>query len=104
MTGVGVEKGLFGSGCLWGVSTAGGRVSSEDWKLSRCEERRSWTLAEEADQSLNVLCSRRQEELLANKLQSPQAQATQSGVVLDAAGNIYGITVSGVGTAVTLTA
>jgi hypothetical protein len=33
-----------------------------------CREGRIWSLAEEADQSFNVLGSRRQEELLTNKL------------------------------------
>ena len=37
-------------------------------QLSRCRERWLWPLAKEADQSLDVLRSRSQEELLANKL------------------------------------
>ena len=37
---------------------------------------------EEADQSLDVLCSGCQEELLSHELQSPQAQATQSDLIL----------------------
>jgi hypothetical protein len=40
-------------------------------------------LAQEADQSLDVLGSRRQEELLPNKLSSPQAQATKSDLILE---------------------
>ena len=40
-------------------------------------------LAEEADQSLDVLRSRCQEELLANKLQSSQAQATEPNLILE---------------------
>src|SRR4029077_4773539 len=40
-------------------------------------------LAEEADQSLEVLGSRCQEELLPHELQAAQAQATQSDVILE---------------------
>jgi len=40
-------------------------------------------LAEESDQSLDVLGHRRQEELLPHELQSPQARATQSDLILD---------------------
>src|SRR5215472_9406768 len=40
-------------------------------------------LAEEAHQSLDVLCSRCQEELLAHELQSPQAQAKQPDLILE---------------------
>jgi hypothetical protein len=39
-------------------------------------------LAEEADQPLDVLGHRGQEELLSHKLQSPQAQATQPDLIL----------------------
>ena len=39
-------------------------------------------MAEEADQPLDVLRSGRQEELLPNELHSPQAQATQSDLIL----------------------
>ena len=43
-----------------------------------------WTWrAEEADQSFDVLSSRRQEELLTNELHPTQAQATQSNLVLE---------------------
>jgi hypothetical protein len=39
-------------------------------------------LAEEADESLDVLGRRGQEELLAHELQSPQAQPTQPNLIL----------------------
>ena len=39
-------------------------------------------LTEEAQQSLDVLSRRSQEELLAHKLQSPQTQASQSDLIL----------------------
>jgi len=39
-------------------------------------------LAEEAEQSLDVLSSRRQEELLTNELHPTQAQATYSHLIL----------------------
>jgi len=42
-----------------------------------------WRLAEEADQSFDVLGGRCQEELLANELHSTQAQATQSDLILE---------------------
>jgi hypothetical protein len=38
---------------------------------------------EEADQSFDILCSRRQEELLTNKFESPQTQTTKSDLVLE---------------------
>jgi hypothetical protein len=40
-------------------------------------------LAEEADQPLDVLRSRRQEELLANKLHPAQPQAAESDLILE---------------------
>jgi len=46
--------------------------------LRRRGQYRSWSLAEEADQSLDVLGHNRREELLMNKLKSPQAQAAQT--------------------------
>jgi len=42
----------------------------------------AWALSEEPHQSLDVLGSRRQEELFSHELQSPQAQATQSNLIL----------------------
>src|SRR5437667_6600286 len=48
-----------------------------------CSQRRFCSLAEEADQSLDVLRSRCHEELLANELHSTQAQATQSDLILE---------------------
>jgi len=42
-----------------------------------------WSLVEEANESLNILRGRRQPQLQANELQSPQAQATQSDLVLE---------------------
>ena len=59
------------------------RVSSEGWKLSRRGERWPWPLAEEADESLDVLGSRSQEELLANKLHPAQPQAAESDPILE---------------------
>src|ERR1035437_1714150 len=44
--------------------------------------RRGYRLAEEPHQSLDVLRGRRQEELLTHELQSPQAQAAQSDLML----------------------
>ena len=43
-------------------------------------------LAEEADQPFDVLCRCSQEELLPNELHSPQAQATQSDLILQLRG------------------
>ena len=65
------------------MSTAVRRVSCEGWKLSRHGERWPWHLAEEADQPLYVLRSRRQEELLANKLHPAQPQAAESDLILE---------------------
>ena len=66
-----------------GMCTAVRRVSSEGWKLSRRGERWPWPLAEEADESLDVLGSRSQEELLANKLHPAQPQAAESDLILE---------------------
>ena len=67
MTGVGVEKGPSG------IGVGGSEHRSEEEflagrRLNGYWERQPWSLAEEADQSFDVLRSRRQEELLANKL------------------------------------
>src|SRR4029077_8889093 len=51
--------------------------------LLSCRQHWFLPLAEEADQSLDVLGSRRQEELLTNKPKSPQTQATQSDLILE---------------------
>ena len=67
LSGVAVEKGLLGSGGWWVGITAREEFLA-GWELSRRRERRLRSLAEETDQSLDVLGSRRQEELLANKL------------------------------------
>jgi len=53
-----------------------------EYGLSGHGERWPVPLAEEADQPLDVLRSRREEELLSHELHSPQAQATQSDLIL----------------------
>ena len=68
---------------LVGCEYRRGRVSCQGWKLSRHGERWPWHLAEEADQPLDVLRSRRQEELLANKLHPAQPQAAESDLILE---------------------
>jgi len=59
-------------GCSEGLLVGCEHRSEEEFsasgRLSRCGERRLRPLAEEADQSLDVLGSCRQEELLPNKL------------------------------------
>ena len=57
--------------CLWWVCLGG------------CREGRIRRLAEEADQPFDVLGSRRQEELLTDKLHPAQPQATQSYLILE---------------------
>ena len=52
-------------------------------KLNGCWERRPCSLSEEADEPFDVLRSRRQKELLANKLWSQQARATECDLVLE---------------------
>jgi len=44
-------------------------------------------LGEEAHQALDILCSRRQEELLPHELQSAQAQAAQPTLTVNPAGD-----------------
>ena len=53
-----------------------------EYGLSGHGERWPVLLAEEADQPFDVLCRCRQEELLPNELHSPQAQTTQSDLIL----------------------
>ena len=60
---------------------SGGEFLGE-YELSGHGERWPVPLAEEADQPFDVLCRFRQEELLPNELHSPQAQATQSDLIL----------------------
>ena len=64
------------------VSTPVVRIASPVRLQLCCSQRRFCSLAEEADQSLDVLRSRCHEELLANELHSTQAQATQSDLIL----------------------
>ena len=52
-------------------------------QLSASFHSRCCLLAEEPHEPLNVLGRRCEEELLANELQSPQAQATQSDLILE---------------------
>ena len=67
-TGVPVEK-----GCVESEVSGYGR-RSEEWFLARVRkltgywERLPWSLAEEADQPFDILRSRSEEELFANKL------------------------------------
>ena len=56
---------------------AGFRKLADHW------QRRPWSLAEESDQPFDILCSCSQEELLTNKLYSPQAQSTKSDLILE---------------------
>jgi hypothetical protein len=77
---VGVEKvrsteGLLGFECLCRVFLLSVRLSG-GWP-NRCGR---W--AEKPRQSLDVLSRRCQEELLSHELQSVQAQATQSNLIL----------------------
>jgi hypothetical protein len=67
-----LKKGRLGAGVGGMWVPQWGRVSCEGWKLSRHGERWPWHLAEEADQSLDVLCRSRHEELLVNKLHPAQ--------------------------------
>jgi hypothetical protein len=52
------------------------------WLRGSWQNRRGW-VAEKAHESLDVLSRRCQEELLPHKLQSAQAQATQSDLILE---------------------
>src|SRR6266852_2863357 len=58
------------------------RVFPLSVRLSGGWQKRCFRLVEEAHESLDVLGRRCQEELLPHELQSPQAQATQSDLVL----------------------
>jgi hypothetical protein len=60
-----------------------GVFSGERLCLTHHGEGWPWHLAEEADQPLDILGSRRQEELLAYKLHPAQAQATESDLILE---------------------
>src|ERR1700687_6226136 len=78
---------LLKKGCVESESSGSEHHSWEEFltrvrRLIAYRERWSWSLAEEADQSFDILCSRSQEELLANKLESPQTQTTKSDLVL----------------------
>jgi hypothetical protein len=64
--------------CLGCESSSGTSCSRGGLPLVRRRRHWSWPLAEEAGQSLDVLDSRRQAQLLATKLQSRQAQPTKS--------------------------
>jgi hypothetical protein len=55
---------------------------ARDFDLSGRGDRRPWHLAEESHQALDILRSRRQEELFTNKLHPAQAQATESDLIL----------------------
>ena len=67
LTGVGVEKGMSERNVVLVVSTPVVRIASPVRLQLCCSQRRFCSLAEEADQSLDVLRSRCHEELLANK-------------------------------------
>ena len=56
-------------------------VSSPDLLGGNFQNRSCW-LAEKPYQALEILCGCSQEELLAHKLQSPQAEATQPDLIL----------------------
>src|SRR6478672_3279622 len=71
-----VTRRPLGSGDSCGELFFSSRLSSD--LQSRC-----YRLTEEAHQSLDVLCHRCQEELLAHELQSAQAQAAQSNLILE---------------------
>ena len=80
---MGVEKGMSERNVVLVVSTPVVRIASPVRLQLCCSQRRFCSLAEEADQSLDVLRSRCHEELLANELHSTQAQATQSDLILE---------------------
>src|SRR5438552_17926488 len=66
-SGVGVEKGASERNVVLVASTPVVRITSPVRLQLCCSQRRFCSLAEEADQSLDVLRSRCHEELLANK-------------------------------------
>src|SRR5271167_3516267 len=80
-SGVGVEK--VGDGNVFSAAAIAGSVLFFSLQLRDGFHRGYCRLAEEADQSLEVLGSRCQEELLPHELQSPQTQATQSDLILE---------------------
>ena len=67
ITPVGVEKGASERNVVLVASTPVVRITSPVRLQLCCSQRRFCSLAEEADQSLDVLRSRCHEELLANK-------------------------------------
>jgi len=79
---VGVEKLSEGGVVRCALSAVVARFCCARVPLGGRGQDGSRSLAEEADQALDVLRSRRQKELLSHKLQSSQAQGAQTDLIL----------------------